>query len=162
MELTTASLHLITFKLVGKLKTQTELSKEFLKKLLKTTLLFGQENLMTLCGLFALPTKHLQALKNCNLDLIAAGEKRMFQLHELDELRHQAYENSRLYKERTKVWYFSFKIWKITTCAQKDSSTTAIHFSMPREHSLLVLRSPKYPRSKKNMLNEEEVPCPAK
>ncbi|GJX88109.1 putative reverse transcriptase domain-containing protein [Tanacetum coccineum] len=38
-------------------------------------------------------------------DLIAAGEKRMFQLHELDELRHQAYENSRLYKSRTKVWH---------------------------------------------------------
>ncbi|GJW25153.1 reverse transcriptase domain-containing protein [Tanacetum coccineum] len=38
-------------------------------------------------------------------DLIAAGKKRMFQLHELDELRHQAYENSRLYKERTKVWH---------------------------------------------------------
>ncbi|GJV04239.1 reverse transcriptase domain-containing protein [Tanacetum coccineum] len=45
------------------------------------------------------------ALKNCNSDLIAAGEKRMFQLHELDELRYQAYENSRLYKERTKVWH---------------------------------------------------------
>ncbi|GJT92186.1 reverse transcriptase domain-containing protein [Tanacetum coccineum] len=45
------------------------------------------------------------ALKNCNPDLIAAGEKRMFQLHELDELRHQAYENSRLYKARTKVWH---------------------------------------------------------
>ncbi|GJR32956.1 reverse transcriptase domain-containing protein [Tanacetum coccineum] len=45
------------------------------------------------------------ALKNCNPDLIAAGEKRMFQLHELDELRYQAYENSRLYKERTKVWH---------------------------------------------------------
>ncbi|GJU60375.1 hypothetical protein Tco_1238141 [Tanacetum coccineum] len=102
MELTTASLHLITLKLVVKLKTRIELSKEFLKKLLKTTLLFGQENLMMLCRLFALPTKHLP---NCNLDLIAAGEKRMFQLHKLDELRHQAYENSRLYKERTKVWY---------------------------------------------------------
>ncbi|GJZ79957.1 reverse transcriptase domain-containing protein [Tanacetum coccineum] len=37
--------------------------------------------------------------------LIAVGEKRMFQLHELDELRHQAYENSRLYKARTKVWH---------------------------------------------------------
>ncbi|GKA53293.1 reverse transcriptase domain-containing protein [Tanacetum coccineum] len=37
--------------------------------------------------------------------LIAASEKRMFQLHELDELRHQAYENSRLYKARTKVWH---------------------------------------------------------
>ncbi|GJZ49953.1 reverse transcriptase domain-containing protein [Tanacetum coccineum] len=45
------------------------------------------------------------ALKNCNPDLIAAGEKRMFQLHELDELRHQAYENSRLYKARTKFWH---------------------------------------------------------
>ncbi|GKB60880.1 hypothetical protein Tco_0917066 [Tanacetum coccineum] len=45
------------------------------------------------------------ALKNCNPDLSAAGEKRMFQLHELDELRHQAYENSHLYKARTKVWH---------------------------------------------------------
>ncbi|GKC60161.1 reverse transcriptase domain-containing protein [Tanacetum coccineum] len=45
------------------------------------------------------------ALKNCNPGLIAAGEKRMFQLHELDELRHQPYENSHLYKARTKVWH---------------------------------------------------------
>ncbi|GKE39514.1 reverse transcriptase domain-containing protein, partial [Tanacetum coccineum] len=45
------------------------------------------------------------ALKNCNPDLIVAGEKRMFQLHELDKLRHQSYENSRLYKARTKVWH---------------------------------------------------------
>ncbi|GJT68157.1 reverse transcriptase domain-containing protein [Tanacetum coccineum] len=43
------------------------------------------------------------ALKICNPDLIAAGEKRIFQLHELDKLRHQANENSRLYKARTKV-----------------------------------------------------------
>ncbi|GJR43606.1 ribonuclease H-like domain-containing protein [Tanacetum coccineum] len=45
------------------------------------------------------------ALKDCNPDRIAAGEKRMFQLHELDELRHQAYENSHLYKARTIVWH---------------------------------------------------------
>ncbi|GJY74584.1 reverse transcriptase domain-containing protein [Tanacetum coccineum] len=43
------------------------------------------------------------ALKNCNLDLISTGEKRMFQLHKLDEFRHQAYENSHLYKARTTV-----------------------------------------------------------
>ncbi|GJY23171.1 reverse transcriptase domain-containing protein [Tanacetum coccineum] len=43
-------------------------------------------------------------LKNCNPDLIAAGEKRMFQLDKLDKLRHQAYENSRLYKARTNIW----------------------------------------------------------
>lgn len=29
----------------------------------------------------------------------------MFQLHELDELRFHAYENSHLYKARTKVWH---------------------------------------------------------
>ncbi|GJS94165.1 reverse transcriptase domain-containing protein [Tanacetum coccineum] len=40
------------------------------------------------------------ALKNDNPDLIADSEKRMFQLRELDELRHQTYENSRLYKNR--------------------------------------------------------------
>ena len=43
------------------------------------------------------------ALKNCNTNFIAAGEKRMFQLHELDEFRLHAYENSTLYKERTKI-----------------------------------------------------------
>ncbi|GKF29307.1 hypothetical protein Tco_0095649, partial [Tanacetum coccineum] len=42
---------------------------------------------------------------NCNPDLITTGEKIMFQLHDLDEFRHQAYENSRLYKARTKVWH---------------------------------------------------------
>ncbi|GJV60894.1 reverse transcriptase domain-containing protein [Tanacetum coccineum] len=40
------------------------------------------------------------ARKNCNPYLIVAGEKRMFQLHESDELKHQAYENSRLYKPK--------------------------------------------------------------
>ena len=29
----------------------------------------------------------------------------MFQLHELDEFRLHAYENSTLYKERTKIWH---------------------------------------------------------
>nr|XP_043615911.1 uncharacterized protein LOC122587811 [Erigeron canadensis] len=45
------------------------------------------------------------ALKNCNMDLVKAGELRSFQLNELDELRLNASDNSRLYKERTKVWY---------------------------------------------------------
>ena len=45
------------------------------------------------------------ALKNLNLDLLEAGENRFLQLHELDELRMEAYDNSMLYKERTKVWH---------------------------------------------------------
>ena len=39
------------------------------------------------------------------MDLVESGELRMLQLHELDELRLNAYENSKLYKERTKVWH---------------------------------------------------------
>ena len=35
----------------------------------------------------------------------AAGEKRLLQLHELDEFRLDAYENTRIYKERTKRWH---------------------------------------------------------
>nr|XP_043633198.1 uncharacterized protein LOC122604368 [Erigeron canadensis] len=45
------------------------------------------------------------ALRNCKMDLIESGELRMLQLNELDELRLHAYENSKLYKERTKVWH---------------------------------------------------------
>ncbi|XP_022845258.1 uncharacterized protein LOC111368245 [Olea europaea var. sylvestris] len=36
------------------------------------------------------------------LEVTAEGEKRLLQLNELDELRMKAYENSRIYKERTK------------------------------------------------------------
>lgn len=36
------------------------------------------------------------------MDLEASGEERKLQMQELDELRTEAYENSRLYKEKTK------------------------------------------------------------
>nr|XP_043619879.1 uncharacterized protein LOC122591695 [Erigeron canadensis]XP_043639692.1 uncharacterized protein LOC122610801 [Erigeron canadensis] len=39
------------------------------------------------------------------MDLVEAGELRSMQLNELDELRLYAYDNSLLYKERTKVWH---------------------------------------------------------
>ncbi|XP_076953688.1 uncharacterized protein LOC143627852 [Bidens hawaiensis] len=42
------------------------------------------------------------ALKTVNLDLACAGENQFVQIHELEELRNQAYKNSTLYKERTK------------------------------------------------------------
>nr|GEU49863.1 reverse transcriptase domain-containing protein [Tanacetum cinerariifolium] len=42
------------------------------------------------------------ALKHANFDLKTAGEHRKLQLNELNELRDQAYENSLIYKERTK------------------------------------------------------------
>nr|GFA60449.1 reverse transcriptase domain-containing protein [Tanacetum cinerariifolium] len=42
------------------------------------------------------------ALKHANFDLKTAGDYRKLQLNELNELRNQAYENSLIYKERTK------------------------------------------------------------
>ncbi|GJT20296.1 reverse transcriptase domain-containing protein [Tanacetum coccineum] len=42
------------------------------------------------------------ALKNANFDLKTAGDQRKVQLNELSELRDQAYENSLIYKEKTK------------------------------------------------------------
>ena len=40
-----------------------------------------------------------------NMNLEMAGKKRMLQLNELDELRQNAYDNSRIYKEKTKAWH---------------------------------------------------------
>ncbi|XP_074327597.1 uncharacterized protein LOC141665509 [Apium graveolens] len=45
------------------------------------------------------------ALKKLNLDMATAGEKRIFQLNELDEFRLQAYENNKVYKEKVKRWH---------------------------------------------------------
>ncbi|GJX88177.1 reverse transcriptase domain-containing protein [Tanacetum coccineum] len=42
------------------------------------------------------------ALKQANFDLKTAGDHRKLQINELNELRDQAYENSLIYKEKTK------------------------------------------------------------
>ncbi|XP_021751648.1 uncharacterized protein LOC110717304 [Chenopodium quinoa] len=39
------------------------------------------------------------------MDMSLAGEKRLLKLNELEELRYDDYENSRLYKEKTKKWH---------------------------------------------------------
>nr|GEU77612.1 reverse transcriptase domain-containing protein [Tanacetum cinerariifolium] len=46
--------------------------------------------------------KACQALKHANFNLKTTGDHRNLQLNELNELRDQAYENSLIYKERTK------------------------------------------------------------
>ncbi|GKA08262.1 reverse transcriptase domain-containing protein [Tanacetum coccineum] len=45
------------------------------------------------------------ALKQCNIDLTLASESRLMQLNELAELKDGSYENTRIYKERTKKWH---------------------------------------------------------
>ena len=45
------------------------------------------------------------ATRALNFDMMKASKKRLLQLNELDELRMNAYENAKLYKDRTKLWH---------------------------------------------------------
>ena len=49
--------------------------------------------------------KALWAIKFLNFDIQEAGEKRKLQLLELEEIRLDAYENAKIYKENTKKWH---------------------------------------------------------
>ena len=45
------------------------------------------------------------AIKKLNLNMEAAGKKRLLQLNEIDEFHKEAYDNARIYKERIKEWH---------------------------------------------------------
>ncbi|XP_078163505.1 uncharacterized protein LOC144558538 [Carex rostrata] len=45
------------------------------------------------------------AIKSLNFDMHQAGQKRILDLHELEEIRLNAYENAKIYKEKTKQWH---------------------------------------------------------
>ena len=45
------------------------------------------------------------AIKKMNFDCQTAKEKRLLQLNELEELRNEAYDNARIYKDKTKRWH---------------------------------------------------------
>jgi hypothetical protein len=49
--------------------------------------------------------KAFWAIKELNMDEDIAGNKRKLQLVELEEIRHHAYENAKIYKEKTKIWH---------------------------------------------------------
>ena len=44
------------------------------------------------------------AIKKLNIDLERASVKRFLDLNELEELRNDAYLNSKIFKERSKKW----------------------------------------------------------
>ena len=49
--------------------------------------------------------KGMWTIKKLNCDFQVAKEKRLLQMNELEELRNEAYKNSRIYKEKTKRWH---------------------------------------------------------
>ena len=59
------------------------------------------------------------AIKTLNFDLDKAGEKRKLQLTELEEMRLDSYENTKLYKEETKVFHDKHIIRKSFIVGQK-------------------------------------------
>ena len=45
------------------------------------------------------------AIKKLNFDFKIAKEERLLQLNELEELRNEAHDNARIYKDNTKKWH---------------------------------------------------------
>ncbi|CAA7057050.1 unnamed protein product [Microthlaspi erraticum] len=95
----TRSPRLITLKPVGKLKSPTDRSRPYWRRLSPFNLLYGKD-----CHLpVEVEYKALWAVKMLNFDIKAAQERRVMNLFELEEIRMNAYENSRIYKMRTKA-----------------------------------------------------------
>ncbi|XP_017976400.1 PREDICTED: uncharacterized protein LOC18598330 [Theobroma cacao] len=124
-------LHLpITHRLIVKLKYPTEKSREFWRRLCvheentsprgwmialwayrtvyKTLIEMSPYKLVfeKACH-FPVELKHNAycVIKKLKFDLHVTGEKCLLQFIELDEFHLQAYENAKLYKERTKRWH---------------------------------------------------------
>ncbi|KAL4364343.1 hypothetical protein GQ457_04G020570 [Hibiscus cannabinus] len=45
------------------------------------------------------------AIKTVNMDWEKVGQKRLLDINELEEIRHTAYDNAKIYKEKTKKWH---------------------------------------------------------
>ena len=52
------------------------------------------------------------AIKKLNMDLERAGLKRFLELNELEEVRNDAYLNSKISKDRSKKWHDQMVAWK--------------------------------------------------
>ncbi|GJS37174.1 reverse transcriptase domain-containing protein [Tanacetum coccineum] len=84
------------------------------------------------------------ALKHANFDLKTAGDHRKLQLNELSELRDQAYENSLIYKEKTKKLHDSKIKNRIFNVDDQDQTNkffeaSRVRLIFPVQLELLIL-----------------------
>ncbi|KAL4352406.1 hypothetical protein GQ457_06G011540 [Hibiscus cannabinus] len=59
------------------------------------------------------------AIKTVNMDWETAGQKRLLDINELEEIRHAAYDNAKIYKEKTKRWHDKKFCRKTTSLGSK-------------------------------------------
>ncbi|WJX91525.1 hypothetical protein P8452_73291 [Trifolium repens] len=86
---------------------QAEVSNREIKKILEKTVSTSRKDWAHPIpdGLWQSMSPAFWALKFLNFDPSLSGEQRKLQLHELEELRTQAYESSKLYKEKVKSYH---------------------------------------------------------
>ncbi|GJZ52477.1 reverse transcriptase domain-containing protein [Tanacetum coccineum] len=94
------------------------------------------------------------SLKHCNFDLKTAGDHQKVQMNELNELRDQAYENSLIYKEKTKKIHDSkiknrvFNVGDQDCLDFKDSCARGfVHRSLDLQSLACFYMGIRYPRS---------------
>ena len=66
------------------------------------------------------------AIKTLNFDLAQVGKQQLLQMNELDELRRESYESSRIYKERFKLFHDKNIVRKIFEPDQKVLCTAHV------------------------------------
>ncbi|GJU05004.1 reverse transcriptase domain-containing protein [Tanacetum coccineum] len=90
---------------------QIEVTNRAIKRILERSVGYNPKDWMVYGKACHLPVeiehKAYWALKQCNMDLTGAAKNHFMELNELAELRDGAYENNRIYKERTKRWHDS-------------------------------------------------------
>nr|GEY67782.1 reverse transcriptase domain-containing protein [Tanacetum cinerariifolium] len=95
--------------------------------------------------------KAYSALKQANFDLTVMGDHRKVQLNELNELRDHAYENSLIYKEKTKRIHDSktknrlfnvdcpdCEVFRALSSSSTRASHPQLHFGNPSIFDLIV------------------------
>ena len=74
-------------------------------------------------------------IKTLNFDLAKVGKQPMLQMNELDELRHELYESSRIYKEKVKPFHDKNIVRKTFKPHQKVFYSSRLYIFPGKLHS---------------------------